>query len=90
LLVAREGERRLPSRLLIEWIETTPDGSFVRVFTVVSVITEPWQLKEPQFQTPQPRAVRATVAGIDDHGLEETWVVTLGPPGLFSVSPVRH
>src|SRR5205814_525068 len=45
LLVAREGARRVPSRLLIEWIETTPEHAFVRLFRVVSVITEPWQLR---------------------------------------------
>ncbi len=93
LLVARDGSQRLPCRLVIEWIETSPDSAaFVRVFRVVSVIGAPWQLRAPRFDpSPPPRVVRATVAGSDEHtGLEEQWVLTLGPPGLFSVSPVRH
>lgn len=91
LLVTRDAERHLPSRLLIEWIETTPGHAFVRVFRVVSVITEPWQLRRPQFEVAPPRIVRARVAGFDEHsGLEESWQLTLGPPGLFSVSPVRR
>ena len=78
---------------MIEWIETSPDSAaFVRVFRRVAVINEPWELQEPRFDpTPPPRVVRATVAGSDERtGLEEHWVLTLGPPGLFSVSPVRH
>lgn len=89
LLVLKD-HKQLPCLLLIEWIEVGTSGAVVRDTRLVSVITSPWRLERPEF-VPDPRVVKATIKGRDEeNGHESTWILTLGPPGLFAISPVRH
>ncbi len=89
LLVLRDALHHLPCLLLIEWIELAGPGAAVVESHVVSVIGYPWRLEQPTF-APVSRTVQATVLGHDDHaGHQASWIITLGAPGIFSVSPVR-
>ena len=79
---------RATSRLLIEWIDETGHRNTVLQSRPVTVIADTWSLSQPQFLA-GPR-VRATVAGKDLHTAHTaTWILSLGPPGQFSISPVR-
>lgn len=82
---------RLSSRLVIQWIEEDParHRAFVRDTKLVAIIPDAWSLGAPIF-VHHPRGVRATIPGTDpQNGHTATWIVSLGPPGQFSISPVR-
>jgi hypothetical protein len=82
---------RTSSRLVIQWIEEDPvqHRLTVKDSRLVGIIPDTWSLSAPQF-VQHPRGIRATVAGTDSHnGHTATWILALGPPGQFSISPVR-
>ncbi len=91
LIVVGSGWAPVTSRLLIQWMEEDPalHRFLVRDSRTVTVIADSWSLGPPQFVAGT-RSVKATVAGTDPHtGHAATWSLTLGPPGQFSVSPLR-
>lgn len=86
LLVLR-GARGQPSKLVIQWVEVGA-APIVRDTRIVNVITDPWRLDRPQF-IHSIRYERALVVGRQGSGSQTaTWVLTLGAPGIYSVSPL--
>jgi hypothetical protein len=75
-------------RLLVDWIEEDGARVFVRDSRAAAVLSDPWTLEEPEFM-PGGRRTSATVFGADPSGRHGRWTITLGPPGQFSVSPIR-
>ncbi len=75
-------------RLLIDWIEEDGTNVFVRESRAAAVLGDPWTLEEPEFM-PGGRRTSASVFGADATGRHAHWTITLGPPGQFSVSPLR-
>jgi hypothetical protein len=75
-------------RLHIEWIEEDGARAFVRESRGAAVLGDPWTLEEPEFM-PGGRRTTVSVFGADPSGRHAHWTVTLGPPGQFSVSPLR-
>jgi hypothetical protein len=76
-------------RLTIEWIEEDGARLFVRESRGVQVLGDPWTLEEPEFLGGTGPRTSATVFGADPAGRRGHWTITLGPPGQFSVSPLR-
>jgi hypothetical protein len=91
IVVLNAGWEHVSSRLMIQWVEESAEHRqlIVRDTRMASVIPESWSLGQPQF-VPTRRGVKASISGTDTHsGHAATWTITLGPPGVFSVSPDR-
>lgn len=90
-LIVQDGDTsRLSPRLVIQWIE---EGSghrlTVRHSQDVAAIEPVWLLGEPQL-VPTAQGSRATIAATNRQtGRHAVWIVTVGGPGVYSVSPQR-
>lgn len=90
-LIVQDGDTsRLTPRLIIQWIETEDDGRLtVRHSQDVTAIEPVWLLGEPQL-VPTRQGCRATIAATNRQtGHHAVWIVTVGGPGVYSVSPQR-
>ena len=84
-------------RFEIDWIEESAGGERLRESRHAAVLGEPWVLDQPALAADRQTggradgaAWRATVTGTDPAtGRHVRWLITLGPPGRYGISPAR-
>lgn len=89
IIIGGDPERTGP-RMVIEWIEEDASHHLtIRARQVIHSIEAPWALSLPTFVA-STSGTRATIPATNTRtGRQATWIVTLGPPGVYSVSPQR-
>jgi hypothetical protein len=90
-LIVQDGDTsRLTPRLVIQWIEEGANHQLtLRHSQDVTAIEPVWLLGEPQL-VPTRQGCRATIAATNRQtGTHAVWIVTVGGPGVYSVSPQR-